>query len=40
MDIFYPTWADQISLPDKINPVELIKLMNDKVNSNDTGDTN
>ena len=36
MDIFYPTWADPIGLPDKINSLELIKLMNSKVNSNDT----
>lgn len=40
MDIFYPTWADQISLPDKINSLELIKLMNSKVNSNDTSNSN
>ena len=36
MDIFYPTWADPNGLPDKINSLELIKLMNSKVNSNDT----
>ena len=31
LDIFYPTWADPITLPDNINQVELVNLMNTKV---------